>query len=100
MLLRFLHIFFGGPNGIVTAGVPLIFNGSPYLLKAKLRICLSDGAGIAQALEWRGAGSIKPCIFNSNVLKRDCKLIAAAGEEFVEIGCFDTHRFRSTVARD
>jgi hypothetical protein len=100
MFTRFLDIFLWGPRGVQTAGIPLVLNGSPYLLKAQLEVCISDGMGLAQALEWRGAGSIKPCFFHSNVLKRNCRLSREAGDEFVEIHCNGPTRFRRTELHD
>jgi hypothetical protein len=36
-----------------------------------LAVLLSDGDGLRQALSWRGAASLKPCIKHPNVCKKD-----------------------------
>ena len=66
MLTRFLDIFLWSDNGIATAGVALTLAGSPYLLKANLRVCLADGEGLMKALEWRGAPDRKSTRLNSS----------------------------------
>lgn len=93
MLTRFLHVFLWSQNGIQTSGVPLNVKGSTYLLRARLKCVICDGAGLQQALQWRGAGSVRPCFFHGNVLKRDCRLSGFAGDAFVETDCVDVARF-------
>lgn len=59
MLKSFLHCALYSPDGLATAGVPLILLGQPCLLKAQLKILLTDGGAWPLALQWSGAGSIK-----------------------------------------
>ena len=56
MLKVFLHCALYSPDGLTTAGVPLVLFGAPYLLKARLRIILTDGGAWPLALQWSGAG--------------------------------------------
>ncbi len=83
MFTQFLHLFLWGPSGIETAGIALMLNGAPYVLKAKLATCIVDGLGLSQVLEWRGASSMRPCFYHGNVLRRNCRLSEAAGAAFV-----------------
>ena len=92
MLKIFLHYQLYSPDGLATAGVPLILLGQPYLLKAKLKLLLTDGGPWPLALQWSGAGSIKPCFKHSNVLKKNCVLTGTT-PGFVEIDCADADQF-------
>ena len=92
MLKRFLHCALYSPDGLARAGVPLILFGEPYLLTAKLKVLLTDGGGWPLALQWSGAGSIKPCFKHGNVLKRDC-VLTATSPGFVEIDCTNVDSF-------
>ena len=47
MLKVFLHRALYSDDGLTTAGIPLVLHGAPYLLKAKLKILLTDGGGVA-----------------------------------------------------
>jgi hypothetical protein len=98
MLKRFFHTFLWGPCGIETAGVALVLCGRPYVLKAKLAVIIADGAGWVQGLEWRGAGSIRPCFKHGNVLKKDCSLSGFV-DGFVEIDCSQVDRFERVDAQ-
>ena len=96
MIRRFLQLQLFSPLGIATAGVPLTLrNGQVYLLKARLVIFFSDGDGHRIALQWRGAGSIRPCFRHSNVLKRDAALSSRVAG-FVEVDCNDPSAFLLT----
>jgi len=92
MLKIFLHCALYSPDGLATAGVPLILLGQPYLLRAKLKLLLTDGGAWPLALQWSGAGSIKPCFKHSNVLKKNC-VLTAKSPGFVEIDCANVDMF-------
>ena len=91
-LTRVLRSLLYSDNGVAKAGVPLVLHGAPYLLRARVRIILTDGGAWPQALQWGGAGCIKPCFKHGNVLRRGCVLSPVLGDDFVEITCFDTRR--------
>ena len=93
LLRRFLHLQLLGPDGLETAGVPIMLHGSCYLLKAKLKAMISDGDGHRSAFQWRGASGIRPCFRCANVLKLNSNL-AHRRRGYVEIDCDDPHKFR------
>ena len=70
-LRRFLHRLLLGPQGFLTAGFPLVVEGRPVLLFAKLHALLSDGEGLAKGLDWKGHASLKPCLRHFNVFKKE-----------------------------
>jgi hypothetical protein len=83
-----------GPSGLATAGVPLMLNGQVVLMFAKLTNLLSDGDGLRQAFNWKGASGTKPCFKHFNVFNKNTDL-AARHPGYVEIGCHDVDAFRS-----
>jgi hypothetical protein len=83
-----------GPSGLATAGVPLTLNGEVVLIFAKLTNLLSDGDGLRQAFNWKGASGLKPCFKHFNVFNKNTDL-AARDPGYVEIGCHDVNAFRS-----
>jgi hypothetical protein len=83
-----------GPSGLATAGVPLMLNGEVVLIFAKLTNLLSDGDGLRQAFNWKGASGVKPCFKHFNVFNKHTDL-AARDPGYVEIGCHDVNAFRS-----
>ena len=96
MLKLYLHRHLYGPNGIAVAGLPLEIDGEVIVIWATLANLLGDGDGLRMAYEWRGAGSLKPCIRHGNVLKLDSDL-ACRHPAFVEIDCNQPERFRKTT---
>ena len=65
MLKAFLHCALYSPDDLTTSGAPPrgtpevvrpVLFGAPYLLKARLRIILTDGGAWPLALQWSGAG--------------------------------------------
>jgi len=58
-------------GGLSTAGLPLALGERQILLFAKLGALLSDGDGLRTAYDWRGQGSLKPCLVHTNVLRKD-----------------------------
>ena len=93
MMKRFLNEFLFGVNGVESVGIPLQLFGETYLLRAKLRVLLTDGGAWPMTLQWGGPSCIRPCFKHGNVLRRGCVLSAAAGTDFVEIQCADPSCF-------
>ena len=69
-LRRFLERQLFGPNGLASTGLPLTVGGQHILLFARMSNLLSDGDGLRQALDWRGASSLKPCFKHCNIYKK------------------------------
>ena len=78
LLAKFLEVCFLGPQGFMTAGVPIDLPGGTYCIKAKLESVLSDGDGHRSGLQWRGASSLKPCFRHGNVVKKGSDLAGRA----------------------
>jgi hypothetical protein len=72
---RFLRIFLRrlmlGSSGLATAGLAVELNGQSIAIVAKIGNLLSDGLGFSQAMDWRGASGLKPCLVHGNVWKKD-----------------------------
>jgi len=94
---NFLRIFlkrmFLSANGFETAGVVLMLNNQPFLLKAKLRHLLSDGDGLRVSLNWRGASSLRPCWRHWNVLLKG-SAIEEHSDQLVDVTCSDPRLFK------
>lgn len=71
-LRRFLERQLLGPNGLAASGCPMTIGGRDVLLFGKVSNLLSDGDGLRQALDWKGASSLKPCFKHFNVYKKAC----------------------------
>jgi hypothetical protein len=98
MLKVFLRRLFYGPSGLSEGGFALTTaEGVPVLLYGRLRILLSDGDGLRQALDWKGAGSIRCCFKHVNVLKRGSDL-AHRRRDFEENTSSDHAKF-ATMTR-
>ena len=67
-----------------------MLHGQLFHLYARLKIVLSDLVGFRMCYDWCGASSHKPCIFCSNVWKKDLPFVP--GE--VDITCTDAAQFR------
>lgn len=59
-----------GRNGLSTVGCPVSLGGEHRLLYARLTNLLSDGDGLKQALDWKGASGLKACFKHCNVFKK------------------------------
>ena len=70
-LRLFLDRLLLGPAGFATAGCPVPIAGTGRLLFARVTNLPSDGDGLRQALDWKGASGLKPCFKHYNVLKKD-----------------------------
>ena len=99
MLRAYLNAHLLSATGIATAGLPLMLNGQPFMLFAKLSHMLADGDGLRLAFEWKGASGLKCCMRHWNVLKLDSDL-AGRDQTFVEIDCSDPSKFRASTSRD
>ena len=99
VLRDFLKLQLLGPNGLLTVGVPLMVNGAPLTIFAKVQFLLGDGDGLRLALDWRGAGSLKPCFRHGNVWKAGSDM-ARRIEGHVEHTCADPSLFKTTSAHE
>lgn len=99
MLRAYLNAHLLSATGISTAGLPLMLNGQPFMLFAKLSHMLADCDGLRLAFEWKGASGLKCCMRHWNVLKRDSDL-AGRDHTFVEIDCSDPSKFRTSTSSD
>ena len=100
MLRRFFSHVLLGNAGLCTAGVPITLPGrDPQCLFAKVGALLADGDGLRQALDWRGSGSLKPCLRHYNVFKKGSNL-AHRHPGHVEITCCDHAAFRLQSSDD
>ena len=71
MLSAVLEHLLLGPSGLTSVGLPLLIAGVHRMLFGRLANLFSDGDGHRQALDWKGANGLKPCIKHVNVLKKD-----------------------------
>jgi hypothetical protein len=95
MLKRYLHRqLLGSQSGLTTSGTVVMIGGSPLVIFARLTNLVSDGDGLRDALDWRGANSLKPSFRHSKVLKLDSELADLNPEEYVEIDCDDPSRIK------
>lgn len=92
------HMFFG-PKGFCNGGSPVLLNGQHRLVFARLTNVLSDGDGLRQAWDWKGASSLHPCFKHPNVFRLGSDL-AARRPGYVEMDCFDVCKFRSWSAAE
>ena len=92
MLRDYLRLHLTTSGGLENAGVPLVLHGETALIWAKMGKLLSDGDGLRLAMEWLGAGSLKPCWRHNNVYKKDSDR-AHRHAGYVEITCIDPCEF-------
>jgi len=92
-LCIYLERQFLSANGLQTAGIPLKLKGQWFLLKAKLVHLLSDGDGLRISLNWKGAGSLRPCWCHWNVTKRASNIVDHS-TELVDIASTEHGRFQ------
>ena len=97
MLAKYLTCHLLGAQGVSTAGVPLMLNGQPFLLFAKLKFMLADMEGHKQALSTKGASGLRPCALHHNVLSKDSDLVHR-DQRFVEISCAEPDRFQRSTS--
>ena len=98
VLRDFLKLQLLGPQGLLTAGVPLVVNGAPLTIFANVKHLLGDGDGLRIALDWRGAASLKPCFRHGNVWKAGSDM-ANRIEGHVEHTCATFHGFPTAPPR-
>ena len=70
LLRRFVERQLLAADGLATTGCPVTIAGQHVPIFARLTNLLSDGDGLRQALDWRGASSLKPCFKHYNVFKK------------------------------
>ena len=85
-----LHMLILGDLSFSQAGCPLMLHGQVFHLYARVKIVLSDLDGLRMLYDWGGTSAHKPCIFCTNVWKRNLPL--PPGE--VDITCGDAAQFR------
>ena len=90
MFARLLRLMFTGALSMSRVGIPLVLNGHPLLLFAKMHAMVTDLDALRISIEWRGAGSIRPCSFCANVWKLGSRCI----EGHVDITCHDMSLFK------
>ena len=101
ILRAFLRLMLIGAEGMQTSGYPVPVGRSSRLLFAKVHTLLSDGDGLRQGLEWKGAGGLKCCFRHWNVFSRGSGRAAAGpGELYVETTCSDPTKFRTWTSAD
>ena len=95
MLRDYLKLALFSPTGFMKAGMVLQLRGQLAVIHARVKIMLSDGDGLRQALQWMGSGSLKPCFRHWNVLKKNSNRTEHdASETYVEITCPDPTKFQ------
>jgi len=60
--------------GLAVAGIPIVAGDATCMVFARLSIFMSDGDGLRDALNWRGASSMKPCWLHTNMVKKNSGL--------------------------
>jgi len=75
LLKTYIRMHLLGSSGIATAGVALLLNGSPHVIFARVSNLLTDGDGHRVSWDWKGQGSMKPCIKHVNVLRKGSGLV-------------------------
>lgn len=93
MLREFLHLQLASAQGLQTSGVALDLQGVPCLLYARLTHLLTDGDGFKQALQWKGASGIKPCMRHPNVFKKNSDL-SHRRPSFCDVTCANSQSFK------
>ena len=73
-LLHYLRRQLEGPSGLATAVVPLTIQGEHCVIFARLHNLLTDGDGHRVTLDWKGQGSMKPCLKHPNILRKGSDL--------------------------
>ena len=94
MLRDLLRLTLGQPSGMQVAGIPLMVKGKHEVIYAKVTCLLSDGDGLRQALQWRGASSNKPCFRHWNVV-RPGSLLDGTSDVYVNTQCSNPNRFKA-----
>ena len=96
MLRAFLHLLLlDDGQGLQAAGHPLLLRGSTHMLFARVDLMMADGDGLRLALQWLGAGAVKPCFRHWNVLKRQSPLLDHDPRRlYVDTTCADPGRFQ------
>ena len=94
LLSRMLRLLLVGPLAVRTVGVPLLLHGQIFHLYARVGVMLSDLDGWRIALDWRGAGSVRPCFLCKNCWDKKTE---HEGDGQHNIGC---HRFENFEPMD
>ena len=89
LLSRLIRLMLMGPLSMKVVGIPLILHSQIFVLYADLFSILSDLDGIKIALDWKGTSSVRPCLWCTNVWKKDSR----CRDGHVDICCGDRNRF-------
>ena len=98
MLTKYLKLHLLGPNGLATAGAPIVVNGRHVLIFATLEYTIADLEGHRMSMNSTGAGGYRPCLRHCNVLRKNCGLEDLG--DYVEISCADPTLFRLHSSAD
>jgi len=94
LLKRYIHLqLLSCRHGLTTCGTVVFLFGQPLTIYARLTNLFSDGDGLRDALDWRGANSLKPSFRHSSVLMLDSE-IACYDDRYVEADCDDPRRIK------
>ena len=99
MLRDLLRLSLGPPSGMQVAGIPMLVAGQHATIFSKLALLLSDGDGLRQALQWKGASSNKPCFRHWNVVRQG-SVLDQAGGIYVCPRCSDPSLFKVLAETD
>ena len=87
MLASFLNLMLFGTNGLQTCGVPITVGDVRLVVRARMGFLFSDGDGLREALDWKGAAGLKPCWRHHNIVSKTSDLQSA---EYADITCADS----------
>jgi len=101
MLKVLLRLLLVGPHGLTTTGVPFEVDDKHYVLFGTLSCLLSDGDGLREALDWKGAKGIKPCFRHWNLVNRNTDLVHRDPDRrLVDLTCCDPAKFLSWLPNE
>ena len=80
IIKEMLQLLLIGSDGLTTAGIALKIRDTDVLLFGQVHSILSDGDGHRIVWDWRGQGSMTPCLKHYNVLRKDCSVMQSNSE--------------------
>jgi len=101
MLKLLLKLLLVGTHGLQTVGVGFIAQGRDFVLFGCLALLLSDGDGLREALDWKGAKGVKLCFRHWNVVNKNMDLVERdPARQYVELKCYDHAKFKCWSPRE
>ena len=101
MLKLLLKLLLVGTHGLQTVGVCFIAQGRDFVLFGCLALLLSDGDGLREALDWKGAKGVKLCFRHWNVVNKNMDLVERdPARQYVELKCYDHAKFKCWSPRE